>query len=109
MSYELFITRKEFYIDEEGEGIQQEQFEESIKGDDFMKQDENEYFWKGNPNPDLGDVSFWYEKDFGAISSKNPEEATIHKMYEIAQKLHAKVQGEDGEIYNADGVAIPEE
>lgn len=42
-------------------------------------------------------VYFYYEE--GQIAVKNPDEIIIKKMKEIADKLKAKVQGDDGEIY----------
>ena len=41
----------------------------------------------------------WLDWFKGNIYSKNPDEALIQKMVHIARALDAKVQGDDGEIY----------
>lgn len=47
----------------------------------------------------------WLDFYKGQIYSKNPSESTIRKMMSIAEKLNAKVQGDDGEIYNEELLA----
>lgn len=37
------------------------------------------------------------------VSSKNPSEKTIVKAVQRASALDARVEGDDGEFYNADG------
>ena len=39
----------------------------------------------------------------GAIDTKNPDKLVIRKMVELANKLKAKVIGEEGEVYDSDG------
>jgi hypothetical protein len=41
----------------------------------------------------------------GNVTVKNPDEPTIAKMQEFAQKLGAHLQGDDGEVYPAGGAA----
>lgn len=41
----------------------------------------------------------WLDWFKGNIYSKNPDEALIEKMIHIARALDARVQGDDGEIY----------
>ena len=45
------------------------------------------------------DEQAWFDLVDGQILAKNPDEAMIIKMIEIAGKLKAKVQGDDGEDY----------
>jgi hypothetical protein len=55
--------------------------------------------WNGKskyPDPWLD----WFE---GNVFSKNPDDPLIDKMVEIAKKLDAKVQGDDGEVYTGGG------
>lgn len=40
---------------------------------------------------------FYYSR--GKVTVKNPSDSTIKKMKEIALKIGAKVQGEEGEFY----------
>ena len=44
----------------------------------------------------------WLDWHDGAIYSKNADPALIDKMVAIARQLHARVQGDDGEIYRGD-------
>jgi hypothetical protein len=45
-----------------------------------------------------------YRGHFGDhISVKNPDASILRKMHQIALSLKAKVQGDDGEEYGADG------
>jgi len=103
MSYNLHISRKEFYVNEDGEDIKQEDFDECIKGEDIEKVGDDEYVWRDVSDKDLEGVSFWYENEFGSITTKNPELKTIKKMCILAKKLKAEVQGDDGEIYDENG------
>ena len=41
----------------------------------------------------------WFDYSHGDISTKNPDEPTIIKMISMAKELNAKVQGDDGEVY----------
>ncbi|OQP46543.1 hypothetical protein [Niastella populi] len=41
----------------------------------------------------------WFDYSNGNISTKNPDEPTIMKMISMAKELKAKVQGDDGEVY----------
>ena len=44
----------------------------------------------------------WFAYWKGHISTKNPDNETVLKMLTIAEKLNAKVQGDDGEFYEED-------
>jgi hypothetical protein len=48
--------------------------------------------WSNDP-----DVAFWFDR--GEIQVKNPSDATILKMLEIASKLDARLIGDDDEEY----------
>ncbi len=55
--------------------------------------------WHGHPFKSL-DVAPWFDFRRGSISTKYPDDHTIKKMLQIADKLNAKVLGDDGEIYD---------
>ena len=42
----------------------------------------------------------WFDYFEGSISVNNPDEIIIEKMIELAKKLDARVQGDDGELYD---------
>lgn len=45
----------------------------------------------------------WFDYYDGNIKVKNPDDEIIKKMYQISVTLNAKVQGEECEVYGADG------
>jgi hypothetical protein len=45
----------------------------------------------------------WFLYRKGYVTVKNPDEEILRKMWSIAQDLSAKVQGDDGEIYDSSG------
>ncbi len=48
----------------------------------------------------------WFNFSGGEIKVKNPDTEILKKMWAIAQRLFAKVQGDEGEIYNDQGDAV---
>jgi hypothetical protein len=108
MGYDLHITRKSQSSDEEGPVITEAEWRVVIAEDPELELDlesrcemaDGEFVfaaWNREPGA-LG----WYD---GEVTAKYPNEALIRKMVQIAEKLNAKVQGDDGEIYAADGSA----
>jgi len=106
MGYVLHITRKDDWSDHTGPVIDEAEWRRIIEEDPELTLDADtrcvmtggEFIfaaWKSEPGA-LG----WYG---GEISTKNPDEALIAKMVQIASKLNARVQGDDGEIYREDG------
>jgi hypothetical protein len=53
-------------------------------------------------NEEDGNVAWFYYSD-GNIQVKNPDEEILIKMFQISLTLGAKVQGDEGELYNAVG------
>jgi len=106
MGYVLHITRKDDWSDHTGPVIDEAEWRRIIEEDPELTLDpdtqcvmtDGEFIfaaWKSEPGA-LG----WYG---GEITTKNPDEALIAKMVQIARKLDARVQGDDGEIYREDG------
>jgi hypothetical protein len=86
MGYDLHITRKAHWSDEDGSVITADEWRVLIDGDAQLRENDGALYY-----------------DAGEITAKNPDEPLIRKMVEIAQKLDARVQGDDGEIYRGDG------
>ena len=82
MGYDVHITRRENWWDEEGQDITAAEWEAVVAGD-----------------PGLAVAPMWWNA--GRIVSKNPSDAVIATMREVAVVLEAKVQGDDGEHYDA--------
>jgi len=96
MGYDLHITRRKHWSDE-GNDITADEWLACVEGDaEFRRQPENgPYFVAWN----TGANESWLDWSAGRIYSKNPDSAAIDKMASIARRLHAHVQGDDGEIY----------
>jgi len=101
MGYELQITRKELYLDKEGLIITAQEWLAVVQDDPelVIAPEHKPYFavWSGP-----GEYEIWidYRADRGYLFSKNPTPEGIDKLIEIARLLNAKVQGEEGEIYD---------
>ena len=55
--------------------------------------------WSGHP----GGEQVWFDFRRGRVVVKNPDEPTIAKMIEVARALGARVEGDDGEVYESPG------
>lgn len=63
-------------------------------------------WWTALPDiNDEGVVWFSYVKS-GFVQVKNPEERILHKMYQIARQLNARLIGEEDEEYGEHGDVI---
>ena len=111
MGYDISIVR---YNGKDAVDIPEHEWLEYIKSDPELEpgniSDDSDY-WEWNAhsqyqNPAEGRP--WFHYGQGQISSKNPDEEVIAKMFQIATMLHAKVQGQDGEFYDEDGRQIEE-
>ena len=102
MGYDLHITRKEFWSDEDGPEISLEEWQRYVASDPDIQFDPE------NPGPENYVISthaeqwplWWYSS--GEIFTKNPDDEAIAKMVQIAQALNARVLGDDDEIYGVD-------
>jgi hypothetical protein len=99
MGYDLHITRADDWAENEGREITREEWLALVAGDEELTLDPvngDEYaLWSG-PSEHAGPWLCWCE---GNLSAKNPDPALIGKMVEIAGRLGARVQGDDGEFY----------
>lgn len=100
MGYDLHITRAENWFENEGFQIAREEWDVYVKSDAELEIDnENEGSVNWNSALYEKDYAPWYNWFEGNISTKNPEDAVIVKMFKIAVALNARVQGDDGEFY----------
>jgi hypothetical protein len=100
MGYDLHITRADDWIDSTQSPITPDEWHAFIANDPEL-----------TPTPEYGPAFVlwhgsssrheqpWFDLIDGQILAKNPDEPMIVKMIEIAHKLNAKVQGDDGEDY----------
>lgn len=101
MGYDLHITRAKSWSENAGHKISSDEWLAYVADDPELSisGQNGPYFaaWSGKseyPDPWLD----WFD---GNIYSKNPDEALIDKMVQIARQLHARVQGDDGELYTS--------
>lgn len=98
MGYDLHITRREFWFDEEGEAISLDEWQRYVESDPEIHGDPE------NPGPENYVIVshperwplWWYR---GEIMTKNPDEKAVAKLVKISASLRARVVGDDGEVY----------
>jgi hypothetical protein len=106
MGYDLHITRAEEWIFSSKTAISAQEWLDIIKADpELIPSPENgEYFviWRGcTQYPDT-----WFNWQDGQIYTKNPDKATLRKLFQMAQKLDAQLQGDEGEIWREEDIEI---
>jgi hypothetical protein len=106
MGYDLHITRKRHWVDEDGPVITPDEWLAVLDSDPELSRatdagdDPHAGAWKGQ-------TLFWFTD--GEIRCSNPDRPIVQKMYEIAQRLQASLQGDDRETYDHDGIAHQDE
>lgn len=100
MGYDLHITRRKDWS-AAGSDISSEEWLKYVEGDPelMLFPQDGRYFARWNGKSTHSDP--WLDWFDGCIYSKNPDEALIDKMTAIARELQARVQGDDGEIYQS--------
>ncbi|MGA9399213.1 MAG: hypothetical protein WBV22_13265 [Anaerolineaceae bacterium] len=98
MGYDLHIIRRAHWSDT-GDDISAEEWLALVAADPELHLEvSNGPYFASWHRPSL-DGNHWLEWSNGQISTKNPANVLIDKMVDISQKLGARVQGDDGEIY----------
>lgn len=121
MGYDVHITRRDNWVDEnDPRVISLEEWKDLVANDPEMRLDnfaeattakgESIYVesdglsvWTKYSGDGLDGGHAWFDYDNGEIVVKNPDDEILVKMIEIAGKLNAKVQGDEGEIYELSG------
>jgi hypothetical protein len=98
MGYDFHITRRNSWADE-GDDITFAEFTNYVCLD-------CEFRYPGQSGDDCADwcgpestYEYWLCWSDGEIYTKHPAPEFIEKMVIVARSLHAKVQGDDGEVY----------
>src|SRR3954463_6112972 len=105
MGYDLHITGKQSWSDEDGAAISEAEWRRVIDQDGELRLDtqtqltmsDGEYVF-ASWNGAAGALGYYN----GEITATNPEQPLIRKMVAIARRLDASVQGDDGELYDED-------
>lgn len=99
MSYQVYVTRADFWAENEGSEISTGEWLELAQDDDELIQNQSNgpYFVTLGGSPEDGES--WLDWAEGNIYSAYPDRRTQAKMLQIAGQLGGAVQGDDGEIY----------
>jgi hypothetical protein len=116
MGYELHITRAENWWESQDTPIPLADWRALVREDPELEETgvaeastpegrlryENQGLsvWSAHP----GGERVWFDWRDGCVIVKNPDEPVIAKMISVAERLGARVQGDDGELY-----PLPEE
>lgn len=99
VGYEFYITRADHWSDGEPK-ISEDEWLELVEQDPELSLAgyNGPYFalWSGDSK--WGDGA-WFNWRRGRVHTKNPDPPLIGKAIRIAERLRAKVQGDDGEVY----------
>jgi len=102
MGYDLHITRKVLWH-ADGPAISLDEWKALVMNDPEMRfGTESEGIWTSY-SKDGRRIAGFHLSPTGNIVVKNPDQEIRIKMYQIAQKLGAKVQGDESELYDAKG------
>jgi hypothetical protein len=71
----------------------------SPRGEKIRMQDPGRTLWSC---PRIG-ASVWFHCRGGKVSVRSPDRNTLMKMFQIATRLRARVQGDEGETYDDTG------
>jgi hypothetical protein len=121
MGYDVHITRRDDWPDDGPEislhewlglvagdpDLRHDGFAESTTADgDVVRVDAKGIaVWTAHSGHEPGGSMAWFLHDRGEVVVKNPDEEILAKMVDVAGRLGARVQGDDGEYY--DGEAAP--
>lgn len=103
MSYSVHITRAEFWAENEGAEISADEWLELVGTDPELTRDEmnGPFFVVLNESRERKES--WLDWSEGNVSANYPNRVLQRKMLEIAERLDARLQGDDGEIYQTIG------
>ena len=110
MGYDVHITRRQNWFDKEGPDISLAEWLAIIATDPEMRDgsvlrtdDEGIAAWITYSQHGVGGNMGWFYYWRGQVVVKNPDEEMRRKLWQLAQRLGAQVQGDEGEIYGTDG------
>jgi hypothetical protein len=119
MGYDVHITRKQSWFDEDGSEISLAEWLAVVRADPDMRfdgyaettvddgsvlriEDEGLSVWTAYSRHGENGMA-WFSFGDGNVTVKNPDPEILRKMWSLAQVLSARVQGDEGELYDASG------
>ena len=113
MGYDLLITRAQGWVESELHPISFDEWLDYVARDPELEIDERQlgYGVRGFAmwtawSQHTEESPAWLDWFEGAVFTKHPDSELRGKMFRIAQALGAKLVGDEGERYGADGEAI---
>ncbi len=119
MGYDVHITRRKHWVDDDGPEITLDEWLELLKLDPDIRLDgfaeatvdgstlrveaPGLAVWTNYSGDGVNGNHAWFYWSRGDISVKNPDVEILRKMHSISQALAAAVQGDDGEFYDSEG------
>ena len=120
MGYEVHITRAEDRVESGTDPITLGDWVAYVKADPEMRLEDfaeattpagntirigspGIAVWVGYSAHDKDENMAWFSWFKDHVSVKNPDEEILGKMCRIAKALNAKVQGDEGELYDSEG------
>ncbi len=101
MGYDLHITRAEDWTQNLSWQISSNEWLSIIQEDPELVPDphngEFAVIWKSAPRSEKG----WFDWYQGNVFTTSPDRETVEKMLELANRLEAKVVGDNGELYTS--------
>ncbi len=124
MGYDIHITRKTNWFEEDQPSISLAEWLSYVQRDPDMRldghaeailgdgsvlrtEDPSLAVWVAHPEHGKRNGHAWLWLSLGNVQAKNPDEPTLRKMWAIAQALQARAQGDDGELYDSVGQVVP--
>lgn len=106
MGYELHITRADDWAENGGLEISASEWHQVVDADPdlHLAGYNGPHFTICDAHPE--DDEAWLDWIDGNVTAKNPDEHLLQKMVEIAERLGAKVQGDDAELYDDAALSI---
>jgi hypothetical protein len=75
----------------------------TTQGETIRTENQGLSVWMLYSGHGVGGNMAWFDYWRGCVVVKNPDEEILIKMYQVAQAFQAKVQGDEGEIYDQYG------
>lgn len=110
MGYDVHITRAEDWSDSQDHPISAEEWDAYAASDPTLRRDgayhaDSPHFFDWR----VGGTETWLDWFEGAVYTKNPPQDVRAAMFVVATSLDARVQGDEGEWYGADGNVVADE
>jgi hypothetical protein len=101
MGWELHMTRADDWSQSADRPITAEEWLAVVAADPELHIDEaNGRYFAVWSHPRSKSDGGWFDWADGQVSTKQPDRPVLKKLLQLADKLGATVQGDDGEVYN---------